>query len=180
MSDPFRRAARIADVELSEILQISEAAAAMKKAGRDVISLGTGEPDFPTPAPVIEAAYKAALAGETSYTATVGTLALRQAIAARLPRTEPASPVETVDAGQWPPLRARLLGLLEACDTECLQLFEQHAGQIRAALGQARYESVAQAIRDFDFATAWAELQRGPDQDRHGSPVPDHGAHRVS
>ena len=46
MSDPFRRAARIADVELSEILQISEAAAAMKKAGRDVISLGTGETNF--------------------------------------------------------------------------------------------------------------------------------------
>lgn len=82
MSDPFRRAARIADVELSEILQISEAAAAMKKAGRNVISLGTGEPDFPTPLAVIEAANKAALAGDTTYTATVGTLALRQAIAA--------------------------------------------------------------------------------------------------
>ena len=82
MTDPFRRAARIATVELSEILQISEAAAAMKKAGRDVISLGTGEPDFPTPAPVIDAAHRAAQAGETTYTATVGTAALRQAIAA--------------------------------------------------------------------------------------------------
>ena len=89
-------------------------------------------------------------------------LPLSQAIAACLPKTNPASPVETVDAGQWPPLRARLLGLLVDSDTECLQLLEQQAGQIRAALGQARYESVAQAIRDFDFATAWAELQRGP------------------
>ncbi|MCX8508587.1 MAG: aspartate transaminase, partial [Rhodobacteraceae bacterium] len=60
MSDPFRRAARIASVELAEILQSSEAAAAMKTAGRDVISLGTGEPDFPTPAPVIDAAHQAA------------------------------------------------------------------------------------------------------------------------
>ena len=81
MTDPFRRAARIADVELSEILIISEAAAAMKAAGHDVISLGTGEPDFPTPTPVVEAAYKAALGGATTYTATVGTPALRQAIA---------------------------------------------------------------------------------------------------
>lgn len=81
MTDPFRRASRIATVELSEILQISEAAAAMKKAGRDVISLGTGEPDFPTPAAVTEAAYKAALGGETTYTATVGTAPLREAIA---------------------------------------------------------------------------------------------------
>jgi aspartate aminotransferase len=82
MTDPFRRAARIATVELSEILQISEAAAAMKKAGRDVISLGTGEPDFPTPAPVIDAAYRAAEAGQTTYTATAGTAELRAAIAA--------------------------------------------------------------------------------------------------
>jgi aspartate aminotransferase len=82
MSDPFRRAARIATVELSEILQISEAAAAMKKAGRDVISLGTGEPDFPTPAPVIDAAHEAAQAGQTTYTATAGTAELRAAIAA--------------------------------------------------------------------------------------------------
>jgi aspartate aminotransferase len=81
MSDPFRRAVRIDNVELSEILQISEAAAAMKKAGRDIISLGTGEPDFPTPVPVINAAHAAALAGETVYTATVGTPALRKAIA---------------------------------------------------------------------------------------------------
>lgn len=87
MNDPFRRAARIASVELSEILQISEAAAAMKKAGHDVISLGTGEPDFPTPTPVIEAAHSAALAGETTYTATAGTAALRQAIAADCERT---------------------------------------------------------------------------------------------
>lgn len=92
MSDPFRRAARIADVELSEILQISEAAAAMKKAGRDVISLGTGEPDFPTPAFVIDAAHKAAQAGETTYTATVGTLALRQAIAADCARVNGYTP----------------------------------------------------------------------------------------
>ena len=80
-SDPFRRSARIASVELSEILQISEAAAAMKKAGHDVISLGTGEPDFPTPIAVSEAAHRAALAGETTYTATAGTQNLRQAIA---------------------------------------------------------------------------------------------------
>ncbi len=87
---------------------------------------------------------------------------LSQAIAACLPRTDPTDPVETVHAEQWPPLRARLLGLLEVSDTECLQLFEQHAGQIRAALGQARHEVVAKAIRDFDFAAASAELKRQP------------------
>ncbi len=86
---------------------------------------------------------------------------LSQAIATCLPRPEPASPVEKLDSGQWPELRARLLRLLETCDTECLQLLEQQAGQIRAALGPARYEIVAQAIRDFDFAAAWTELHDG-------------------
>ncbi|MCB2135251.1 MAG: pyridoxal phosphate-dependent aminotransferase [Rhodobacteraceae bacterium] len=86
MSDPFRRSARIDAVELSEILKISELADALKREGRDVITLGTGEPDFPTPAPVIEAAHKAALAGETSYTLTAGTLALRKAIGAACQR----------------------------------------------------------------------------------------------
>ncbi|GAB4389568.1 pyridoxal phosphate-dependent aminotransferase [Albidovulum sp.] len=82
MSDPFRRSARVGAVELSEILTISERAAALKREGRDVITLGTGEPDFPTPAHVVEAAHRAALAGETTYTLTVGTIALREAIAA--------------------------------------------------------------------------------------------------
>jgi aspartate aminotransferase len=81
MSDPFRRSARIAAVELSEILKISELAEALRREGRDVITLGTGEPDFPTPDHVIRAANEAALAGQTSYTLTAGTRALQQAIA---------------------------------------------------------------------------------------------------
>lgn len=81
MSDPFRRSARINAVELSEILKISELAEALQREGRDVITLGTGEPDFPTPSHVIEAAHEAALAGETIYTLTAGTIELRSAIA---------------------------------------------------------------------------------------------------
>lgn len=86
MSDPFRRSARIDAVELSEILRISELADALKREGRDIITLGTGEPDFPTPAPVIHAAHRAALAGETTYTLTAGTIALREAIASACER----------------------------------------------------------------------------------------------
>lgn len=78
----FNRAERIRGLEVSEIVQISEQAAALKAAGRDVVSLSTGEPDFPTPAHAIEAAHKAALQGQTRYTANSGTPALRAAIAA--------------------------------------------------------------------------------------------------
>ncbi|WP_347311906.1 pyridoxal phosphate-dependent aminotransferase [Defluviimonas sp. SAOS-178_SWC] len=86
MSDPFRRSTRIDAVELSEILKISELADALKREGRAIITLGTGEPDFPTPAPVIEAAHLAALKGETTYTLTAGTIQLREAIAAACER----------------------------------------------------------------------------------------------
>lgn len=78
----FHRAERISRLEISEIVQISEQAAALQAEGRDVVSLSTGEPDFPTPPHVIEAAHRAALAGQTRYTATIGTPALRAAIAA--------------------------------------------------------------------------------------------------
>ncbi len=78
----FRRAPRIASLEISEIAQLSERAAALRAAGREVVALSTGEPDFPTPGHVIEAAHAAAVAGQTRYPATMGTPALRNAIAA--------------------------------------------------------------------------------------------------
>lgn len=79
---PFRRAKRMTGLEISEIVQISERAGALKKAGRDVVSLATGEPDFPTPPHVIEAAHRAALNGQTRYPPTLGTAELRAAVAA--------------------------------------------------------------------------------------------------
>lgn len=83
VSPPFRRSRRAAALELSEIVRISEAAKALKDAGKPVLSFGTGEPDFPTPPHVIEAAHHAALSGDTSYPPTQGTPSLRKAIAAR-------------------------------------------------------------------------------------------------
>lgn len=95
IASTFRRADRITGLEISEIVQISEQAAAFKAAGRDVVSLSTGEPDFPTPAPVIDAAHQAALRGQTRYTATIGTADLRAAIAADAGATIPNVIVST-------------------------------------------------------------------------------------
>lgn len=77
----FKRAARIASMEISEIVQLTEQAATLRAQGRDIVALTTGEPDFPTPTHVIEAAHAAALAGKTRYPATLGTPELRRAIA---------------------------------------------------------------------------------------------------
>lgn len=81
-SPTFRRSTRAAALELSEIVKISEAARTLKQSGKDVLSFGTGEPDFPTPDHVIDAALAAAHAGQTTYPPTQGTTALRAAIAA--------------------------------------------------------------------------------------------------
>ena len=63
-------------------MEIMERAQALEAQGRDVIYLCLGEPDFPTPAPVVAAAVRAIRAGETQYTHSLGLLALREEIAA--------------------------------------------------------------------------------------------------
>jgi len=82
----FAPADRIASIEVSEILQITARAAEMRRQGRPVIILGTGEPDFDTPDHVKEAASAAIRLGETKYTALDGTPSLKRAIAGKFRR----------------------------------------------------------------------------------------------
>ncbi len=77
---------RLAAVKPSASMAASMAAKALRATGVDVIDLGLGEPDFPTPAHVAEAAYAAAIRGETLYTAAAGTPALRAAVAEKFRR----------------------------------------------------------------------------------------------
>lgn len=79
-------ATRLAAVKPSASMAASMAAKALRATGIDVIDLGLGEPDFPTPAHVAEAAHTAALAGDTLYTPSAGTLALRAAVAEKFCR----------------------------------------------------------------------------------------------
>ncbi|MCA8976032.1 MAG: pyridoxal phosphate-dependent aminotransferase [Planctomycetes bacterium] len=71
--------ARTARIEESPTLAISAMAARMKAAGQDVVSLGAGEPDFPTPEPVAKAAIEAIETGNYRYTAAAGIPQLRRA-----------------------------------------------------------------------------------------------------
>lgn len=57
---------------------MSNAAAALKGAGKDVIDLGLGEPDFVTPRHIIEAAYRAGLDGKTRYTPKNGSVEIKE------------------------------------------------------------------------------------------------------
>ncbi len=76
----------LARIAPSRTTAMTDRALALRAAGRDVISLSVGEPDFPTPDHV-KAAAKAALdAGDTRYTAVLGTPALRAAAALHFER----------------------------------------------------------------------------------------------
>jgi aspartate aminotransferase len=58
-------------------------AEALRAKGRDVVNLGIGQPDFPTPPHIVEAAVKALRDGHHGYTPAPGILALREAVARR-------------------------------------------------------------------------------------------------
>lgn len=59
-------------------------AAALAAEGRDIINLGIGQPDFPTPEPIVEAAVRALRDGHHGYTPATGIAPLREAVAADL------------------------------------------------------------------------------------------------
>jgi aspartate aminotransferase len=79
-------ASRLSRVKPSPTIGVSMLAAELKAAGRDVIGLAAGEPDFDTPANIREAAIAALGRGETRYTNVDGTPALKKAIAAKFAR----------------------------------------------------------------------------------------------
>lgn len=74
-------ALRADDIEPFRVMAILARARELEAAGRDIIHLEIGEPDFATPQPVVEAGIAALRAGHTHYTPALGLPALRTAIA---------------------------------------------------------------------------------------------------
>ncbi|BBP45207.1 aminotransferase [Thiosulfatimonas sediminis] len=77
---------RVKRVKPSLTLVITAKAGEMKRAGKDILSLGAGEPDFDTPAHIKAAGIAAIENGETRYTAVDGTVDLKKAIQAKFKR----------------------------------------------------------------------------------------------
>jgi len=78
---------RIAAIEESATLAVDAKAKALKAGGADVIGFGAGEPDFPTPPHIVEAAIEAARVPRNHrYTAAAGLPELREAVAAKTTR----------------------------------------------------------------------------------------------
>ena len=72
---------RLSRIKPSPTLAVTAKAAQLKEAGRDIIGLGAGEPDFDTPDNIKDAAIKAIRDGQTKYTPVQGTRALVKLLA---------------------------------------------------------------------------------------------------
>ena len=79
-------AKRLSRIKPSPTIAVTQKARELKAAGRDVISLGAGEPDFDTPDHIKQAAADAIARGETKYTAVDGIPELKQAISEKFKR----------------------------------------------------------------------------------------------
>ena len=73
-------ASRLADVQVSASVVMGAKARELSARGINVISLTSGEPDFPTPPHAVEAAHQAALSGDTKYPAQGGQPAMKAAV----------------------------------------------------------------------------------------------------
>ena len=80
ISDSLKR------IKPSPTIAVTQKARELRSAGKDVIGLGAGEPDFDTPDNIKNAAIKAIKSGDTKYTAVDGTPALKKAIIAKFKR----------------------------------------------------------------------------------------------
>jgi aspartate/methionine/tyrosine aminotransferase len=78
---PLPVAARTGEIAPFHVMDILARARALEAAGRDIIHLEIGEPDFATPAPIVEAGVRALRDGHTHYTGALGLIELREAIA---------------------------------------------------------------------------------------------------
>jgi aspartate/methionine/tyrosine aminotransferase len=81
MESRVTTAARVAEIAPFHVMEVQTAARALEAAGRTVVHMEIGEPDFPTPAPVIAAAQAAIAGGDLYYTSALGLPSLREAIA---------------------------------------------------------------------------------------------------
>ena len=82
----LRLSDRVLSIKPSPTLAVTNRAAELKAAGKDIIGLGAGEPDFDTPEHIKAAAIKAIESGFTKYTAVDGTPSLKKAIIAKFKR----------------------------------------------------------------------------------------------
>lgn len=77
----INQAARMADIQPFHVMEVMNHARQLEQQGRDIVHMEVGEPDFTTPAPIVDAGIQSLQNGQTQYTVALGLPALRTAIA---------------------------------------------------------------------------------------------------
>lgn len=108
---------RVRDVKPFLVMDVLEKAQAMERAGESVIHLEVGEPDFPAPRAVLQAAVEALQRGETHYTHSLGLWQLREALCAYYAKTYGVTDLEPdqilVTSGSSPAFLVALSTLMD-------------------------------------------------------------------
>ena len=78
---PVHKSNRSQDIQPFHVMALLARARELEAQGKDIVHMEIGEPDFPTPQPIIDAGLKAIETGNIHYTPAVGLSELRQAIA---------------------------------------------------------------------------------------------------
>jgi len=111
------------------VMEVMERAKDMESEGRSIVHLEVGEPDFPTPQCIVEAAEKALKDGHTRYTSSLGLLELREAVAEQYHTKYgvSVSPDRIVIAsGSSPAMLLAFTAILERGDRACYPNFLLH------------------------------------------------------
>ncbi len=77
----LHRSTRLGEIQPFHVMELLRRARELEAQGRDIIHMEVGEPDFPTPQPIVEAATRFVAGGDVHYTPGLGLPALREAIA---------------------------------------------------------------------------------------------------
>lgn len=157
----MRIAERAATFSFESAFELLSTAYRMESEGRDVVHLDLGEPDFPTPGHIVEAAEQALRAGCTHYTPAGGLMAAREAVADHVGRRTGVSvdPRQVVlTSGSVQALQFAMLALLEEGDEVLLSdpSYATYEALVQLAGARAVYVPLRE---DRDFACDLDELR---------------------
>ena len=152
-------AARMSRIAPFHVMDILARARALEAAGRSIIHMEIGEPDFPTPAAIVQAGIEALRQGHTYYTPALGLSELRAAIAASYPaHVRPAAERVVVTPGASGALQL-IFGVLinpgdevlmtdpgYPCNRHFVRLFEGEARLVPVDAGTG-YQLTAELVR---------------------------------
>lgn len=159
-------ATRISSLKPTAVNAILAEARALQSAGRTLTSLMRGEPDFPTPPHIVEAATRALTSGRTRYPDNRGEIALREAVAAKLQLEngllyDPASEILITD-GATLGIHAALMALINEGDSVLLPdpVYDAYQSPIRMAGGvvtpvRSRFENGRFNLDSAALEAAW-------------------------